>query len=116
LRIILKEEQSPPGPINGPMSYTTSTLTRPMRLNTVYDKAGDHPTPIGMLWIRIADIAEEMRRKRLKLNSTIRAGYPPPKWKMTAPVAVKTRRSVQMLTRIGHQKDLLEQVLTRVQS
>jgi len=33
---------------------------------TVYDKAGDHPTPIGMLWIRIADIAEEMRRKRIE--------------------------------------------------
>ena len=31
---------------------------------TVYDKAGDHTLPIGMLWIRISDIAEEMRRKR----------------------------------------------------
>jgi classical protein kinase C len=33
---------------------------------TVYDKTGDHPMPIGMLWIRIADIAEEMRRKRIE--------------------------------------------------
>lgn len=33
---------------------------------TVYDKAGDHPMPIGMLWIRISDIAEEMRRKRIE--------------------------------------------------
>lgn len=33
---------------------------------TVYDKSGDRPTPIGMLWIRITDIAEEMRRKKLE--------------------------------------------------
>ena len=33
---------------------------------TVYDKAGDHPTPIGFLWIRISDVAEEMRRKRIE--------------------------------------------------
>ncbi|KAB8627231.1 hypothetical protein FH972_026064 [Carpinus fangiana] len=33
---------------------------------TVYDKAGDHPMPIGMLWIRISDIAEEIRRKRIE--------------------------------------------------
>lgn len=33
---------------------------------TVYDKAGPYPTPIGMLWIRISDIAEEMRRKKLE--------------------------------------------------
>lgn len=33
---------------------------------TVYDKAGEHPFPIGMLWIRISDIAEEMRRKRIE--------------------------------------------------
>lgn len=25
---------------------------------TVYDKSGAHPTPVGMLWIRISDIAE----------------------------------------------------------
>lgn len=33
---------------------------------TVYDKAGEHPLPVGMLWIRISDIAEEMRRKRIE--------------------------------------------------
>jgi hypothetical protein len=33
---------------------------------TVYDKPGDHPLPIGMLWIRISDIAEEMRRKKIE--------------------------------------------------
>ena len=34
---------------------------------TVYDRASDtHPQPIGMLWIRISDIAEEMRRKRIE--------------------------------------------------
>lgn len=32
----------------------------------VYDRAGDHPLPIGMLWIRLSDIAEEMRRKRIE--------------------------------------------------
>ncbi|KAG8527599.1 uncharacterized protein KY384_007752 [Bacidia gigantensis] len=35
---------------------------------TVYDKAGNHATPIGMLWIRIADIAEEMRRKKIEAD------------------------------------------------
>lgn len=33
---------------------------------TVYDKSGSYPTPVGMLWIRIADIVEEMRRKKLE--------------------------------------------------
>jgi classical protein kinase C len=33
---------------------------------TVYDRTGDHPLPIGMLWLRISDIAEEMRRKRIE--------------------------------------------------
>lgn len=33
---------------------------------TVYDKSGDRPTPIGFLWIRISDIAEEMRRKKIE--------------------------------------------------
>jgi len=33
---------------------------------TVYDKSGEHPQPIGMLWVRISDIAEEMRRKRIE--------------------------------------------------
>ena len=33
---------------------------------TIYDKSGSHPTPIGMLWIRISDIAEELRRKKIE--------------------------------------------------
>lgn len=33
---------------------------------TVYDKAGDHALPIGMLWIRIADLVDEIRRKRVE--------------------------------------------------
>ncbi|KAI1334040.1 hypothetical protein F5Y15DRAFT_421297 [Xylariaceae sp. FL0016] len=33
---------------------------------TVYDKPGEHPVPIGMLWVRISDIVEEMRRKRIE--------------------------------------------------
>lgn len=34
---------------------------------TVYDKcAADAPRPIGLLWIRISDIAEEMRRKKIE--------------------------------------------------
>ncbi|APA13128.1 hypothetical protein sscle_10g078980 [Sclerotinia sclerotiorum 1980 UF-70] len=33
---------------------------------TVYDKAGDQALPIGLLWIRISDIVEEMRRKRIE--------------------------------------------------
>ncbi|KAJ5828927.1 uncharacterized protein N7525_007180 [Penicillium rubens] len=33
---------------------------------TVYDKSGDRPVPIGMLWVRISDIAEEMRRKKIE--------------------------------------------------
>lgn len=33
---------------------------------TVYDKPGEHPMPIGMLWVRISDIVEEMRRKRIE--------------------------------------------------
>lgn len=37
---------------------------------TVYDKSGDRPTPIGMLWIRISDIAEEMRRKKIESDLT----------------------------------------------
>ena len=36
---------------------------------TVYDKSGQFPTPIGMLWIRISDIVEEMRRN--KMNSEL---------------------------------------------
>ncbi|KAI9836412.1 MAG: Serine/threonine kinase [Sarea resinae] len=41
---------------------------------TVYDKAGDHPLPIGMLWIRISDIAEEMRRKKIE-SEFINSGW-----------------------------------------
>ncbi|KAK8127687.1 hypothetical protein PG984_008795 [Apiospora sp. TS-2023a] len=33
---------------------------------TVYDKPGEHALPIGMLWVRISDIIEEMRRKRIE--------------------------------------------------
>lgn len=33
---------------------------------TVYDKSAEGPTPIGMLWVRISDIAEEMRRKKIE--------------------------------------------------
>ena len=33
---------------------------------TVYDKSGDRPIPVGFLWIRLSDIAEEMRRKRIE--------------------------------------------------
>ena len=32
----------------------------------VYDKSSVYPTPIGMLWIRISDIVEEMRRKKIE--------------------------------------------------
>jgi len=32
----------------------------------VYDKPSDHPLPIGLLWIRISDIVEEMRRKKIE--------------------------------------------------
>lgn len=39
---------------------------------TVYDKPSDHPLPVGLLWIRISDIVEEMRRKKVEaeINST----------------------------------------------
>ena len=33
---------------------------------TVFDKSGTYPTPIGMLWIRVSDIMEEMRRKKVE--------------------------------------------------
>jgi len=33
---------------------------------TVYDKSGTYPTPVGMLWVRITDIVEEMRRKKIE--------------------------------------------------
>lgn len=39
---------------------------------TVYDKPSDHPLPVGLLWIRISDIVEEMRRKKIEaeINSS----------------------------------------------
>ncbi|RVD84468.1 uncharacterized protein DFL_006217 [Arthrobotrys flagrans] len=33
---------------------------------TVYDRSGDHHLPIGMMWIRLSDIVEELRRKRIE--------------------------------------------------
>ncbi|KAF3932256.1 Phototropin-1 [Dactylella cylindrospora] len=33
---------------------------------TVYDRSGDNPLPIGMMWIRLSDIVEEIRRKRVE--------------------------------------------------
>ncbi|KAM3463015.1 hypothetical protein MY5147_001818 [Beauveria neobassiana] len=36
----------------------------------VYDKPGEHPMPIGLLWVRISDIVEEMRRKRIEAEMT----------------------------------------------
>ncbi|RKF72151.1 Protein kinase C-like [Golovinomyces cichoracearum] len=33
---------------------------------TVYDKLSDHRLPMGLLWIRISDIVEEMRKKRIE--------------------------------------------------
>jgi hypothetical protein len=33
---------------------------------TVYDKPAEHPLPIGMLWIRISDLVEELRRKKIE--------------------------------------------------
>jgi hypothetical protein len=39
---------------------------------TVYDKPGEHPLPIALMWVRISDIAEELRRKRIEaeINSS----------------------------------------------
>ncbi|KAE8447716.1 hypothetical protein EG329_010523 [Mollisiaceae sp. DMI_Dod_QoI] len=39
---------------------------------TVYDKLSDHASPIGLLWVRISDIVEEMRRKKIEaeINSS----------------------------------------------
>ncbi|KAB5555106.1 hypothetical protein GE09DRAFT_148808 [Coniochaeta sp. 2T2.1] len=36
---------------------------------TVYDKPTDHPVPIAMLWVRISDIAEELRRKKIEAEN-----------------------------------------------
>ena len=37
---------------------------------TVYDKPDTHALPIGMLWVRISDIVEEMRRKRIEAETS----------------------------------------------
>ncbi|KAK3352240.1 hypothetical protein B0T25DRAFT_590222 [Lasiosphaeria hispida] len=36
---------------------------------TVYDKPGEHAVPIALLWVRISDIAEELRRKRIEAEN-----------------------------------------------
>lgn len=36
---------------------------------TVYDKPGEHALPIGLLWVRISDIVEELRRKRIEAET-----------------------------------------------
>ncbi|CEH15782.1 candidate protein kinase c [Ceraceosorus bombacis] len=42
---------------------------------TVYDRVGSaHPVPVGMLWIRISDIVEELRKKKFGQVSTIDGG------------------------------------------
>ncbi|KAH9807826.1 Protein kinase C-like [Teratosphaeria destructans] len=33
---------------------------------TVYDKSGEHPVPVGLLWIRLSDLVDEIRRKRVE--------------------------------------------------
>ncbi|KZL79329.1 agc pkc protein kinase [Colletotrichum incanum] len=59
---------------------------------TVYDKPGEHAIPIAMLWVRISDIAEEMRRKRIEAEinssgwvSADRMGAPPAQFPMNPP-------------------------------
>ncbi|KAI0392967.1 hypothetical protein F5Y17DRAFT_330193 [Xylariaceae sp. FL0594] len=62
---------------------------------TVYDKPGEHALPIGMLWVRIADIVEDLRRKRIEAEvnssgwvSADRMGgsnAPPPQFPMNPP-------------------------------
>lgn len=61
---------------------------------TVYDKPGEHALPIAMLWVRISDIVEEMRRKKIEaeVNSSGwvsadrvgNSGAPPPQFPMGA--------------------------------
>ncbi|KAM7182768.1 hypothetical protein V8F33_014037 [Rhypophila sp. PSN 637] len=36
---------------------------------TVYDKPGEHALPIGLLWVRISDIVEELRRKKIEAET-----------------------------------------------
>ncbi|TDZ31370.1 Protein kinase C-like [Colletotrichum spinosum] len=56
---------------------------------TVYDKTGEQSMPIAMLWVRISDIVEEMRRKKIEAEITSsgwvsadRMGAPPPQFPM----------------------------------
>ncbi|TVY78140.1 Protein kinase C-like [Lachnellula suecica] len=62
---------------------------------TVYDKPSDHALPVGLLWIRISDIVEEMRRKKIeaeinssgwvsadRMASGAVPGAPPPQFNM----------------------------------
>ncbi|KAK4640990.1 Serine/threonine kinase [Podospora bellae-mahoneyi] len=65
---------------------------------TVYDKPGEHAVPIGLLWVRISDIVEEMRRKKIEAETTaqgwvsadrlgshdVRGGPPPAQFPMGA--------------------------------
>lgn len=58
---------------------------------TVYDiNPGQQPIPVGMLWVRISDIVEEMRRKKIEAEvsgrgwvSADRMAAPPPQFPMT---------------------------------
>lgn len=59
---------------------------------TVYDKPGEHPLPIGLLWVRISDIVEEMRRKKIEAETnnsgwvsadTMQRGGPPSQFPMS---------------------------------
>ncbi|KAK9244752.1 hypothetical protein V1506DRAFT_295384 [Lipomyces tetrasporus] len=43
---------------------------------TVYDRSGDHDVPIGIMWMRVADIAEELRRKKIELELPHREWVP----------------------------------------
>ena len=52
---------------------------------TVYDKPSEHPLPIGMLWIRISDIVEEMRRKRSRPRRAGKVGCRPIVWVVPPP-------------------------------
>jgi hypothetical protein len=33
---------------------------------SVYDRSGDHHVPVGMMWLKISDIAEALRRKKVE--------------------------------------------------
>ena len=72
--VILKVEDDFKGRTKATRTDRWTDELHPVEINkgnevelTVYDKAGtDHPRPIGMLWIRISDITEEMRRKKIE--------------------------------------------------